>query len=110
MYFHKKFIISRYINIYHCNGADIFIIYERILPFAEKYNINILIPEYPGYSIYNKAQRSSETVLKNCLIIYDFLLENIKGLQEKNIFLLGRSLGTCPTIYTASKKTQVEFF
>ena len=84
--FIKNSLSQDILIIYHCNGADIFIIYERILPFAEKYNINILIPEYPGYSIYNKAQRSSETVLKNSLIIYDFLLENIKGLQEKIFF------------------------
>ena len=108
--FIKKPTSQDILIIYHCNGVDMFTIYDIALEFSEIYNINILIPEYPDYSIYDQSPKSSETVLKNSLIIYDFLLKNIKGLQEKNIYVLGRSLGTCPTIYTASIKNPAAIF
>ena len=89
--------------IFHCNGANMFEIFESISELGEKYNINLLIPEYPGYSIYD-SPLSSAICLKNSLIIYDFILNNIKNITEKNIYILGRSLGTGPAIYLSSKR------
>ena len=89
--------------IFHGNGTNMFEIFESISEFGEKYNINLLIPEYPGYSIYD-SPLSSAICLKNSLIIYDFILNNIKNIKENNIFILGRSLGTGPAIYLSSKR------
>ena len=89
---------SNILIIFHCNGADIFDLVDFISDISEKENINILLPEYPGYSIYNKP-KSSKICLENSLIIYDFVLNNIKNITKKNIFVLGRSLGTGPAIY-----------
>ena len=71
---------------FHCNGADMFNIFPFFLELSKKYNINILIPEYPGYSIY-ESPYSSEKSLENSLIIYDYVLKNIKNITEKNIFI-----------------------
>ena len=79
--------------IFHCNGADMFKIFGNISDIIGK-DINILIPEYPGYSIYDYSPLSSEKCLENSLIIYDFILNNIKNIKEENIYILGRSLGT----------------
>ena len=76
---------------------------DLISDVPEKYNINILLPEYPGYSIYNK-HKSSKICLENSLIIYDFVLNNNKNITKNNIYILGRSLGTGPAIYLASKR------
>ena len=61
------------------------------------------MPEYLAYSIYN-SPLSSEKCLENSLIIYDFILNNIKNIEEKNIYIAGRSLGTGPAIYLSSKR------
>ena len=95
--------------IFHCNGADMFDIFSFASDFSTKYNINILIPEYPGYSIYD-SPLSSEICLENSLIIYDFILKNIKNITEKNIYILGRSLGTGPAIYLSSKRNPAATF
>ena len=86
-----------------------FNIFEIINQLFGNYNINILIPEYPGYSIYN-SPLSSEKCLENSLIIYDFILNNIENITEKNIYILGRSLGTGPAIYLASKRNPAGTF
>jgi hypothetical protein len=86
-----------------------FNIFEIINQLFVNYNINILIPEYPGYSIYN-SPLSSEKCLENSLIIYDFILNNIENITEKNIYILGRSLGTGPAIYLSSKRNPAGLF
>ena len=90
--------------IFHCNGTDIFNTFHVIHELSEEYNINIFLPEYPGYSIYKPSIPSSEKCLDNSIIIYDYLLKNIKNITEKNIYILGRSLGTGPAVYLSSKR------
>lgn len=90
--------------IFHCNGTDIFETFKTIHNFSEQYNINILIPEYPIYSIYTYTLPSSKTILDNSIIIYDYILKNMKNIKEKNIYILGKSLGTGPAVYLSSKR------
>ena len=95
--------------IFHNNGEDNFLLFPLIKNISEKNKINILLPEYPGYSIYN-SPLSSEKCLENSLIIYDFILNNIKNIKEKNIYIAGRSLGTGPAIYLSSKRNPAGTF
>ena len=108
-FFQKNPNSNNILIIFHCNGVDMFNLSSIIKQLSEKYNINILIPEYPGYSIYY-APCSSEICLENTLIIYDFLLKNIKNITEKNIYVLGRSLGTGPAVYLSSKRSPAGTF
>ena len=65
--------------------------------------MNIIKIEYPGYSIYKSNSKNSDIVLENTLLIYDF----IKGkfnINNHNIFILERSIGTSPAIYLAYKR------
>ena len=94
--------------IFHCNGGDIFGLFRVFHDLLGK-EINILVPEYPGYSIY-KSPLSSEKCLENSLIVYDFILNNIKNITEKNIYILGRSLGTGPAVYLSSKRNPAGTF
>jgi len=107
--FQKKENSDKILIIFHCNGLDMFDVFKFINElFADK-NINILIPEYPGYSIYY-SPLSSKKCLENSLIIYDYILNNIKNIKEENIYILGRSLGTGPAIYLASQRNPAGTF
>ena len=108
-FFKKNIKSNNILIIFHCNGADMFNLSFFSKELSQKYNINILIPEYPGYSIYD-SPHSSEKCLENSLIIYDFILKNIKNITEKNIYILGRSLGTCPAVYLSSKRNPAGTF
>lgn len=87
--------------LFHSNGEDLFS--SRI--FANKLRlqlqINVLIVEYPGYSIYNSS-KSCETVLEDTLILYDYIVCNED--KANDVYVIGRSIGTAPAIYLASKR------
>ena len=51
--------------------------------------------------MYNHAKPDSKEILADALIVYDYMT---KFYTPKNIFLLGRSIGTAPSIYLASKR------
>lgn len=95
--------------LFHCNGIDIFSLKNTYDYFAH-FKMNLLIPEYPGYSLYKTSSPSSKKCLENSLIIYDFCLKNIKNISEKKIFIFGRSLGTGPAIYLASQRNPAGIF
>ena len=100
----KKYPNSKTLLIFfHCNGGDMFGAIRYLSVIAKKFEMNLLIPEYPGYSIY-KSPKSSTKCLEDSLIVYDFCLNNMKNLLEKNICIFGRSLGTGPAVYISSKR------
>ena len=100
----KKYPKSNYLLIsFHCNGINMFSSFDTISKIAKKFHFNCLVPEFPGYSLYNYP-KDSQKCLDNSLIIYDFAINNIKNISEKNIFVFGRSLGTGPATYLASKR------
>ena len=108
-YFQKKKESKDILIIFHGNGSDIFNLSYYAKEISEKNNINLIIPEYPGYSIYI-TPHSEEKCLENSLIIYDFILNNIKNISEKNIYILGRSLGTAIASYLSSKRNPAGVF
>ena len=95
--------------IFHCNGIDMLNAFRSYSCLCEKYKINVLFPEYPGYSIYD-SPLSSEKCLENTLIIYDYILNHVKNITENNIYILGRSLGTGMAVYLASKRNPAGVF
>lgn len=100
---HPKIPVKNYIIFFHGNAEDIFgarNMAERVL---NKLNMNIIIVEYPGYSIYD-SPKDSNTILEDTLIVYDHLLSSIENITEENIFVFGRSIGTSPAIYLASNR------
>ena len=91
----KNFII-----FFHGNAEDIFAARSMGYSLHKKIGMNIVIVEYPGYSLY-EGESDAETILKNTVIIYDFVKKMFK-LEDKNIFVFGRSIGTSPAIYLSS--------
>jgi abhydrolase domain-containing protein 17 len=65
-------------------------------------NINCLLVEYPGYGVY-EGQPSSERMLADALIVYDFL-KNEVGYDGRHIFAMGRSIGSGPAAHLAAHR------
>lgn len=96
--YHSKNIII----MFHGNAEDIFGARNMGEALCQKLHMNVIIVEYPGYSIYKKDPNTDE-ILENTKIIYDFIKEKFQ-LSDKHIFIFGRSIGTSPAIYLASMR------
>ena len=96
--FSKNFVI-----FFHGNAEDMFLSRIMALSLLQTLNMNIVIVEYPGYSIY-KGSPNAEKILENTAIVYDFIKKKF-NIEDKNIFIFGRSIGTSPAIYLASVRS-----
>lgn len=90
------------IIMFHGNAEDIFGARTMGETLCKKVKMNVIIVEYPGYSIY-QSEPSTDKILENTTIIYDYI-KQIFDITDKNIFIFGRSIGTSPAIYLASKR------
>lgn len=93
----KNFIIS-----FHGNAEDIFSAKIFADALFKKTSMNVVLVEYPGYSVF-KGDADADIILQNTEIVYDFIKTKF-NLEDKNIFIFGRSIGTSPAIYLASKR------
>ena len=62
--------------------------------------VNVLVYEYPGYGA-TKGKPSEKRCYQAITAAYNFL--RAKGINEKDMILLGRSVGSGPTLWLASK-------
>ena len=62
----------------------------------------MLAVEYPGYGLY-KGVTNEEKILVDAEIVYEFLVTRLK-LDPRDILIFGRSIGSGPATYLASRK------
>jgi len=98
----NDYISKTFCIYFHGNAEDIFFARELADKIRFCFDFNILIVEYPGYSLYYD-EKNCETVLENSLIVFDFLVEEM-GISPQNILVIGRSIGTAPASYLCSKR------
>ena len=98
-----------YLIYFHGNSEHIFQIEFYGLDFRSYLDMNIIIVEYPGYSIYPCDDPESNIFFINTLIVYDWIKEKFK-VTDDQIFVCGRSLGTASAIFLASQRRPKALF
>ena len=94
---------SNYLIYFHGNSEHIFQIEYYGLDFRSYLDMNVIIVEYPGYSIYHSKNVDSKLILSNTLIVYEWVKSKFK-VKDEQIFVCGRSLGTACAIFLSSQK------
>lgn len=97
-----KLISKNFCIFFHGNAEDIFAAREVADKIRTDLSMNVLIVEYPGYSIYQE-NKNSEKVLQDSLVVFDFLTDTLK-VDPEHIYIFGRSIGTGPSLYLSSKR------
>ena len=89
-----------YVIYSHGNGEDIGECYSWLKFLYDNLKVNIIAYDYQGYGLHegNPSENACYRDIKN---VFDHLVNC--GVDEKNIILYGRSLGTGPTVELASK-------
>ena len=65
--------------------------------------VNMMAVEYPGYGIYEDPEGpSEEKIYRDAELVYNFV-QCVANLRQKDIIVLGRSLGSGPATYIASE-------
>ena len=93
---------SKFLIFFHGNSEDIFISELLGQYLSEFLKMNVIIVEYPGYSIYDE-KKSADIICEDSRIVYKFVRQKF-NLEPNDIYVLGRSLGTGPATYLASKE------
>ena len=98
---------SNFLILFHGNAEDIFLMNNFANTLELYLKMNVIVVEYPGYSIYKVPKNDKgyidDIILQDSLIVYDKIKE-IFGISDNNIFILGRSIGCAPATYLASKR------
>ena len=96
-----------FLILFHGNAEDIFLVSNFANAIELYIKMNVVVVEYPGYSIYKTSKSNEgnieEIILNDSLIVYDKIKE-VFGINDENIFILGRSIGSAPASYLASKR------
>ena len=96
-----------FLILFHGNTEDIFLVSNFANAIELYIKMNVVVVEYPGYSIYKTSKSNEgnieEIILNDSLIVYDKIKE-VFGINDENIFILGRSIGSAPASYLASKR------
>ena len=64
------------------------------------FKCHVIGPEYPGYGMCFKQQKSSKEITKRARRLFDFLTNDF-GYSQSDIIIFGRSLGSGPAIQVA---------
>ena len=93
---------------FHANGEDISQASRLCsslrdnLQVASSEQMNVLVVEYPGYGIYQSEKTTEENILHDADNIFDFFTD-LLFVKESRVLLVGRSIGSGPACYLASR-------
>ena len=93
---------SKILLYFHANAEDLGRA-ERFLDYIYTYHkMHIIAVEYPGYGIYNGDSPSADKIVQDADIVYKFLTRQLNW-KEQDIIVCGRSIGSGPACYLASR-------
>lgn len=81
---------NKYLIFSHGNSCDNYHMYQCILYFSNKFNINVVSYDYPSYGL-STGHLNEES----CYEAHETVVEVFKSMVgEENIYLIGQSIGT----------------
>lgn len=88
----------------HGNAEDLGILLHHLDEMSVALNVDIFAYEYPGYSIAEGEEPSEQGCYDAIDAAYEYLSRNI---NPYSIVLVGRSLGSGPTVHLASRTPHI---
>ena len=88
---------------FHSNYEDLGNTYSFCNKISSSLNMNVLAVEYPNYGLYKSlSPLNAETINNDAEVIFKFINE-VENIQESNIIIMGRCVGSGPATYLATK-------
>jgi len=86
----------------HGNAEDLGMCFPFVKHMRDQFKMNVLAVEYPGYGLLHGISVCEAALKEAALTAFRFLLDDLKVAYEQ-IILFGRSVGSGPTVYLASR-------
>ena len=93
---------AKFVLFFHGNGEDIYASRELCLHICENLMCHVIAMEYPGYSCF-KGTPSENVILQNAMVVYEYMIKDL-NIDSQDILIIGRSIGTGPSCWLASKR------
>lgn len=88
---------------FHANAEDLGLVYSALLHLQRQLQVSVLAVEYPGYGLLKDVTTPSEEgICSTALVALRYLVDRV-GVAYPQVMLLGRSLGSGPAVYLASR-------
>ncbi len=94
---------SKLVIYFHGNAEDIGLAFDLLYQFGYEMKMHILAVEYPGYGLYKTSKPNEQQMKEDAETIFDYITKAI-GVKESDIIMFGRSMGSGPATYLASRK------
>ena len=94
---------NKVVIYFHGNAEDIGLAFDLLYMFGAEMQMHVLAVEYPGYGLYKTSKPDEEKMKEDSDTVYDYLTQ-VVGVKESDVILFGRSMGSGPTSYLASRK------
>jgi abhydrolase domain-containing protein 17 len=94
---------NKIVIYFHGNAEDIGLAFDLLYMFGTKMRMHVLAVEYPGYGLYKGSKPDEMKMRADADTIYDYLT-TVVGIKEQDVILWGRSMGSGPSSYLASRK------
>ena len=94
---------NKVVLYFHGNAEDIGLAFDLLYMFGAEMQMHVIAVEYPGYGLYKTSKPDEAKMKDDADAIYDYLTQ-VVGVKESDVILFGRSMGSGPTSYLASRK------
>ena len=94
---------TKVLLFFHGNAEDIGLAEDLLHHLSDSLELHWIGVEYPGYGIYRDATASDLGIEEDAIAVYDYLTKEF-GIEEQNIIVFGRSIGSGPASYLAAKR------
>lgn len=94
-------VFSKYIIFSHGNGSDIYGMFNYAKKLCDTYNVGCILYDYPGYGL-SEGIPTEKGCYSSLESVVNYVKNNMK-IDDKNIILVGQSLGTGVVIDYACK-------
>ena len=97
----SRFPTNKILLHFHGNAEDINLTADLLKLLRVSLNIHVIAMEYKGYGIYN-GSTNSDSILQDAETVFSYLTSALNFAPEE-IIVFGRSIGSGPACYLASK-------
>ena len=92
---------SKILLYFHGNAEDVSLTQDLVDILQKKLKVHIIVMEYEGYGVY-EGKSTAKGIIRDCQLLF-YYVTSVMKYPSDDIIVFGRSIGSGPASYLASK-------